>query len=163
MSLASRLVNTLFPSQSNNLVTTEGNSTNLTLCDGGLDGKAKIAPPNTIPRKELPSMEEKEMEERPPYLHVWYNGHVSHTMTNRDKGNTCWRYRRNIGRYAHAFSGHRKDPSTGRSSYASQIHGHVLDLLHDLSPGRLCSRPVQWSYASPVRVFPRHCDLFWNP
>ena len=69
MSLASRLVNTLFPGQTNSSAPGSESSGGAILQDGKLEITTKNKQESRA-TKELSDMEETEVEERPPYLHV---------------------------------------------------------------------------------------------
>lgn len=71
MSLASRLVNTLFPGSAHNLTPRDESSTDVTVRDGAFEAKTADTHESRS-RKAMQAMEEEEeeLEGRPPYLHV---------------------------------------------------------------------------------------------
>ena len=73
MSLASRLVNTFFPAQTNSSAPNNESSGGVILQDGKLEITTKNEQGSRA-FKELSNMEETEVEGRPPYLHVSSRG-----------------------------------------------------------------------------------------
>ena len=96
MSLASRLVNNLFPGQANTFAAADENGQEALYNEG--PRKSKFEKSSTVA--------EEETEERPPYLHVSYAQQMLRIFLT-ETGDAGRRPGRDVRRYADALVGYR--------------------------------------------------------